>query len=567
MAGTETWNSLPGMLLDLARRQPARPMIRFWRDGAWQRLYWGDFALRVGHLAAWLRAAGVMPGDRVMLVAENCPEWNIADCAIMAIGAVTVPAYTTNTAADHAHILADSGARAAIVGSAALAEKLRAAAGPPGLDLLLAMTSAPGARDWAEAMAHPADLPLLLAEVETIPPGRLACLIYTSGTGGPPKGVMLPHRAMLANRAGVASLIQRLNVDGQPYLSFLPLSHSYEHTVGGVLLPSLGLEVVYSRGADRLAAEFQEIRPAVLTAVPRLFEVLRARLLARLEKETALRRWLFGLALGYGRRRLDGPALGLGERALDGLLERLVRAKVRARFGGNLAAIVSGGARLDPDLGSFFVALGLPLIQGYGQTEAGPVVSVNLPWDNHPHTVGPPLPGVAARIAEDGELLVAGPLVMDGYWNNPAATEATLRPDAAGQPWLHTGDVGRIEDGRIVITDRKRDFIKTLGGDMVSPAKLESLLMAEPEIAQAVVAGEGQPGIVALLVPADGAAAGLGAAVARVNARLSSIERIRHWGTAPAPFSQENGLLTPTMKVKRRAVLERHAAEIAALYR
>ena len=378
---------------------------------------------------------------------------------------------------------------------------------------------------------------------------------------------MLPHRAMLANRAGVASLIQRLNVDGQPYLSFLPLSHSYEHTVGGVLLPSLGLEVVYSRGADRLAAEFQEIRPAVLTAVPRLFEVLRARLLAGLEKETALRRWLFGLALGLGRRRLNGPALRLGERAWDGLLERLVRAKVRARFGGNLAAIVSGGARLDPDLGSFFVALGLPLIQGYGQTEAGPVVSVNLPWDNHPHTVGPPLPGVAARIAEDGELLVAGPLVMDGYWNNPAATEATLRADAVGQPWLHTGDVGRIEDGRIVITDRKRDFIKTMGGDMVSPAKLESLLMAEPEIAQAVVAGEGQPGIVALLVPADGAAAGLGAAVARVNARLSSIERIRHWGTAPAPFSQENGLLTPTMKVKRRAVLERYAAEIAALYR
>jgi len=567
MAGSETWTSLPWMLLDLARRQPERPMIRFWRNDAWQRLRWGDFALGVAHLAAWLRASGVAPGDRVLLVAENCPEWNIADCAIMAIGAVTVPTYTTNTVADHAHILADSGARAGIVGTAALAERLRAAAGPEGLDLLMAMVPTPGARAWSEAMAHPADLPLLLAEVETIPPGRLACLIYTSGTGGAPKGVMLPHRAMLANRAGVAALIERLQVRGEPYLSFLPLSHSYEHTVGGVLLPSMGLEVVYSRGADRLAAEFQEIRPAVVTAVPRLFEVLRARLLATVEKDSALRQRLFGLALAYGRRRIEGARFGPAEQALDWLLDRLVREKVRARFGGNLAAIVSGGARLDPDLGSFFIALGLPLIQGYGQTEAGPVVSVNLPWDNHPHTVGPPLPGVAARIAEDGELLLAGPLVMDGYWNNPAATAAALRPDAAGDAWLHTGDVGRIEAGRIVITDRKRDFIKTLGGDMVSPAKLESLLMAEPEIAQAVVAGEGQPGIVALLVPAEGAEAELGTTITRVNARLSSIERIRHWTAATTPFSQENGLLTPTMKVKRRAVLERYAAEIAALYR
>jgi long-chain acyl-CoA synthetase len=251
----------------------------------------------------------------------------------------------------------------------------------------------------------------------------------------------------------------------------------------------------------------------------------------------------------------------------DAVLDRLVREKVRARFGGNLQAMVCGGARLDPDLSGFFIALGLPLIQGYGQTEAGPVIAVNPPWDNARRTVGYPLPGVQARLAADGELLVRGPLVMDGYWRNPEATATAIRPLAPGEePWLHTGDVARIEAGRITITDRKRDFIKTLGGDMVSPAKLESLLMAEPEVAQAVVAGEGQPGVVALLVPADGQEAGLGQAVARVNARLSNIERIRRWGVAPAAFTPENGLLTPTMKVKRRAVLEHHAAAIAALY-
>jgi long-chain acyl-CoA synthetase len=444
-----------------------------------------------------------------------------------------------------------------------------AAARTGGLDLLLCMDGAAGtaARPWAEAAAFPADPAMLMAEAEQIPAGRLACLIYTSGTGGTPRGVMLPHRAMLANREGVRGLIERLGVEGEPYLSFLPLSHSYEHTVGCFLLPSMGMEVVYSRGADRLAAEFLEIRPAVVTAVPRLFEVLHNRMLAQVEKEGGLRRRLFDLALSLGLRRMDGPPLALGERLIDPILDRLVRHKVRARFGGQLKALVSGGARLDPELSGFFIALGLPLIQGYGQSEAGPVISVNLPWDNRRHTVGPPLEGVKARIAADGELLIHGDLVMDGYWNNPAATAQALRPGPDGAIWLHTGDVGRIEDGRIIITDRKKDFIKTLGGDMVSPAKLEGLLMAEPEIAQAVVAGEGQPGIVALVVPAEGFAGSVAAAVARVNAKLSSIERIRRWMPAPATFSVENGLLTPTMKVRRRAVLEKYQGELASLYR
>ncbi|MCO6419752.1 long-chain fatty acid--CoA ligase [Siccirubricoccus sp. KC 17139] len=568
----ETWTSLPWMMLDLARRRPQAPMIRYWRGGAWRRLSWGEFALQVGSLAAWFRQQGIMPGDRVLLVSESRPEWNIADVALMAIGAVTVPTYVTNTVADHAHVIADSGARTAIVSIPSLAARLaEAAAGRLEQLLLLDAEGAapPGipSHRWADAVATPAELPLLLAEVEQIPPGRLACLIYTSGTGGLPRGVMLPHRAVLANRAGIAGFLERLQVAGTPYLSFLPLSHAYEHTVGCFLLPSCGMEIVYSRGADRLAAELTEIRPTLITAVPRLFELLRARMLAQLEKETPFRRRLFETALALGLRKLDGPPLGPLEAVQDWVLDRLVRNKVRARFGGRLKALVSGGARLDPDLSGFFLALGLPLLQGYGQSEAGPVISVNLPWDNVRHTVGKPLDGVQARIAEDGELLIRGPLVMDGYWGNAEATAAALRPGPDDGTWLHTGDVAHLEEGRIVITDRKRDFIKTLGGDMVSPAKVEGLLMAEPEIAQAVVAGEGQAGIVALVVPAEGMADKAGAAIARVNAKLSPIERIRRWCAAPAPFSVENGLLTPTMKVKRRAVLERYAGEIGALHR
>lgn len=560
------------MMLQLAAATPDRPLFRYWRGGAWQSLRWGDYAMQVASVAAFLRGRGIGPGDRVMLVSENRPEFAIADTAIMAIGGVTVPTYTTNLASDHAHILRDSGARVAIVSTRKLAEKvLEGAAQAHGLDMLVCCEAPPEApglvtHGWEEALATPGDAAMLAAEAEHAPRESLACLIYTSGTGGAPKGVMLPHRALLANRDGVAPLADRLGFAGKPYLSFLPLSHSYEHTVGGFLLPSVGMEVVYSRGADRLAHELAEIQPAVLTAVPRLFEVLRGRILQGLEKEAPFKRKLFDRTLALGLRKLDGPPLGLLEKLEDLVLDRLVRQKSRARFGGKLLAMVSGGARLDPDLSGFFLALGLPVLQGYGQTEAGPVISVNVPWENDRRTVGRPLRGVACRIAEDGEVLVRGELVMTGYWNNPEATAAALTPLGDDPvPWLHTGDVGTLEDGKLRITDRKKDFIKTLGGDMVSPAKIESLLMAEPEILHAVIAGEGKPALVALIVPADGMDAKVGDAVRRVNGKLSTIERIRHF-TPTEAFSIENGLLTPTMKVKRRAVIEARQGEIEGLY-
>ncbi len=566
------WPSLPAMMLVRAAEWADRPLFRHWQGGAWQSLTWGDFALQVAAVAAFLRARGIAPGDRVLLVSENRPEFPIADTAIMAVGAITVPTYTTNLAADHAHILRDSGARAAVVSTRKLAEKvLEGAAQASGLDLLVCCEDPPGAaglagHSWAEAIATPGDPAALTAEAEQISPEAIACLIYTSGTGGLPKGVMLPHRALLANRAGVAPLAERLGLSGKPYLSFLPLSHSYEHTVGGFLLPSLGMEVVYSRGADRLSAELAEIQPAVITAVPRLFEVLRGRILAGLEKEPAWKRALFDRAVSLGLRKMDGPPLGIFEKLQDLLLDKLVREKTRARFGGRLQAMVSGGARLDPDLSGFFMALGLPVLQGYGQTEAGPVVSVNLPWDNDRSTVGPPLQGVALRIAEDGEVLIQGALVMTGYWGNAEATAAALKPiEGAAGDWLHTGDVGVLEDGRLRITDRKRDFIKTLGGDMVSPAKIESLLMAEPEIHQALVAGEGKPALVALIVPAEGMAEKIAEAVRRVNSKLPTIERIRHFAPTEA-FTIENGLLTPTMKVKRRVAIETRKEAIEALW-
>ncbi len=562
----DRWNSLPGMLLDLAGRRGDRPMLRHWAAGGWQQTSWHDFAAAVAAAAAGLRAQNVVAGDRVLLVSENRPEFPIAETALLSLGAVVVPTYVTNTVRDDAHILRDSGARAAIVSTAALAARVREAAGPAGLALLVSMEPAEAALSWQALLDDPGDPARLAADVALIRADDLACLIYTSGTGGPPKGVMLPHRSLLANQQAVAQAVAPLHLDGERYLSFLPLSHSYEHTIGNYLLPSLGMEVVYSRGADRLAAEFREIEPALVTAVPRLFEVLRGRITAEVARQPRWKRFLFARTLRLGLRRLDGPRLTALQRAEDALLDRLVRRTVRRRFGRRLQAIVSGGARLDPELSGFFLALGVPLLQGYGQTEAGPVVSVNLPWDNDRRSVGRPLPGVEARIADTGELLVRGDLVMDGYWNDTGTVPA-IRHDPAsdpqGSPWLHTGDVARIENGRIVIQDRLRDFIKLVGGEMVSPAKLEALLMGEDAIAQAVVAGEGRHHVVALVVPLEDADPA--AAIRRVNARLARPEQIRRWCVVPAA-TIENGLLTATMKLRRRLLLQRHAAEVDALY-
>jgi long-chain acyl-CoA synthetase len=553
------------MMFERAAARPERPMLRAWDGAAWRGLRGGDFARQAAALARALRGLGVAAGDRVLIFSENRPEYPLAEVALLAIRAVPVPAYTTATAADLAHVLRDCGARAAIVSTGALAARLaEAAAQAEGLDLLVSIAEAPpppGGRAVAFAMltaddADPADI---AAEAAAIPPDTLACLIYTSGTGGAPKGVMLPHRAILANCAGAFELVRPLRLRDETYLSFLPLSHSYEHTVGQFFLLSIGTEIVYARGLEHLPADFAAVQPTIMTVVPRVLEVIRARILAQVARASPWRRWLFERALAAGLARLDGTPRGPLDRLLDVIPERLVRRRVRARFGGRLRAVMSGGARLEPEVGRFFLALGLLVMQGYGQTEAGPVISANPPDGVRIDTVGRPLEGVELRIAADGEILVRGDLVMDGYWGQPEATAAVM-----AEGWLHTGDIGVLDaDGYLRITDRKKDIIVLSGGDNVSPARIEGMLMAEPEIAQAVVSGEGRAGLSALLVPAEGAdEMEVALAVARVNKRLSVTERLRHHATVPA-FTVENGLLTPTQKIRRLAVLQTHGDALA----
>ncbi len=308
---------------------------------------------------------------------------------------------------------------------------------------------------------------------------------------------MLSHRNILGNCRGAYRLLEQLGLGDEVFLSFLPLSHSYEHTAGLMFPISIGAEIYFAEGADTLAANLLEARPTIMTAVPRLYETMHQRIRLGIERERGLKRRLFEQAVAIGRKRLAGETLPLADRLLDPVLERLVRDKVRARFGGRLKAMVSGGAPLNPEIGGFFLALGVRLLQGYGQTEAAPVIACNPPDRTRIDTVGPALDGVEIRIAEDGEILVRGDNVMQGYWNDPEATSRTLVDG-----WLHTGDIGLLDpDGYLRITDRKRDFIKNSGGDMVAPARVESALTLAPEIAQAMVSGDRRPYLVAVLVP------------------------------------------------------------------
>ncbi len=594
--GIGSWPTLTAMFFDQAERLGDKPFLWAKRGGRYQPWSWRETAAKTRALAQGLRALGLNPKDRVALVSENRPEWLIADVAIMAAGCITVPAYTTNTADDHLHVLANSGARAAIVSTATLAERfLPAAARAPELESVIAI-EAPEIRQSLGLSLHSWDEVLARANAGAgggaagiVEADRedTACLIYTSGTGGAPKGVMLSHGAILCNCAGAYELLETIGLGHEVFLCFLPLSHSYEHTAGQFLPVSIGAEIYYAEGADMLARNLLEARPTLMTAVPRFYETMQGRILQGVRHAGGVREKLFLRTLELGRRRYEDPnSLSLPDRVIDKGLDVLVRRKMRRRFGGRLKAMISGGAALSYEVGLFFTALGVRILQGYGQTEAAPIVSCNPPGKVRLDTVGPPFTGVEVRIAQDGEVLVRGELVMQGYWNDPKATDMALRDG-----WLHTGDVGAIdEEGYVRITDRKKDIIVNSGGDNVSPQRIEGALTLEPEIAQAMVYGDGKPHLVALIVPdeealkhwareqgkrADLAAlaadpaftAFVGETTKRVNARLSPIEQVRRFTIAPEPFSVANGELTPTLKIRRHVIKEKYGAALEALYK
>ncbi len=587
--------SLPTMFFEQAAKRGDRPFLWHKTMGAWRSISWSETARRIETFARGLIEGGLLAGDRVLLVAENRPEWLIADLAVMAAGGVTVPAYVTNTIADHRHLLNNSGARFAIASSRALAERVIGAALSadhpctiiPIEPLDLKQDSGVAVVGWDRLMALGRDSEIdISSKVTRLQRGDLACLIYTSGTGGAPKGVMLSHGAIMANCRGAHDVLAQIGLGDDVFLSFLPLSHAYEHTGGQFFPISVGAEIYYAESVDQLAANMAEVHPTIMTAVPRLYETMRGRILAALQREGGIKAWLFRQAVRIGSKRYEDPgSLSWWELPFDALLDRLVRRKVAERFGGRLKALVSGGAPLNVEVGIFFTALGVRLLQGYGQTEAAPVISVNPVHGARLDSVGKPITGVTVKIAPDGEILVRGEGVMLGYWQDPEGSARAIQDG-----WLHTGDIGTLSDtGMLTITDRKRDLIVNSGGDNVSPQRVEGFLVLQPEIAQAMVYGDRRPHLVALLVPdADHARhwaqrhgkAGdlasliidadfrrhLSQAIDRVNQSLSPVERVRRFALISDAFTVENQMSTPTLKIRRHVISARYGDILNALY-
>jgi long-chain acyl-CoA synthetase len=587
-------NNLVELFLMRADAKGDAPFLGRKQDGQWVTQSWREVAEQVCLVAENLRALGLKDGDRVCLVSENRPEWCIADLAIMAAGCITVPTYITNTTRDHLHILDNSGARAVFVSDEKLLAPLHPAIQSTGMvehvigieDLHRHQSGSFDYHGWDTMIAGDATAARKAVDERIAGIGRdqTACIIYTSGTGGAPRGVLQHHGAILCNVAGAGEvLIEDFGIKDERFLSFLPLSHAYEHTGGQFLPIGVGAEIFYSQGLDKLASNIEETRPTIMVVVPRLFEVLRTRIMKQVEKQGKVANYLMDKALMISeadrKRKRDKP--------MNFILEKTLRPKIRARFGGRMKAMVSGGAPLNPDVGNFFEAMGLTMLQGYGQTEAGPVISCNRPAAGlKMDTVGPPLRGVEVKIAEDGEILVRGELVMHGYWRNEAETARTIKDG-----WLHTGDIGHLDDaGRIVITDRKKDMIVNDKGDNVAPQKIEGMLTLQPEIAQAMVSGDKRPYVVGLIVPdAEWALewakandekfnmkalqdlpafkAAVRAAVDRVNKDLSVIEKVRQFAFADEGFTIENEEMTPSMKIRRHKIRDRYQERIDGLYR
>jgi long-chain acyl-CoA synthetase len=588
MRELEHFPNLVAMFFARAREKGDAPFLWAKRDGAWHATSWAETAAQVAALAQALGALGLGRGDRVMLVSENRPEWCIADLGIMAAGCVTVPTYTTNTERDHQHVMENSGARAVIVSTQKLARAVLPAMLRSGCDIIIGIEpmrvgQAGRFHDWTSLLAGQAADVGAVAAAADFKREDLACLIYTSGTGGAPRGVRQHHGAILHNVAGCVDIIAGdFGWDDEVFLSFLPASHAYEHTGGQHFPIGLGAQIYYAEGLEKLASNIEEVGPTIMVVVPRLFEVLRQRILKSIEKQGRLATHLMRRALAIGGKRQTGK-LPLWDRPMELILSRTLKPQVGKRFGGRLKALVSGGAPLNPEVGLFFDALGLTVLQGYGQTEAAPVVSCNRPRAGITmESVGPPLKDTEVRIAEDGEILVRGELVMHGYWRNPEETARVLKDG-----WLHTGDIGHLDKaGRLLITDRKKDLIVLDKGDNVAPQRVEGMLTLEPEILQAVVAGDRRPYLVGLIVPdpewtaafangrdpetlrADPAFhRALMAAVDRVNSGLSIIEKVRRILIADEAFTIENEQLTPSMKVRRHVIRAVYGARLDALYR
>lgn len=583
--------TLDGLFRERAKRTPDRVAYRHFNEqhGNWRDYTWGQMNHQVARWQTALEKDGLKPGDRVAVMLRNSPEWVAFDQAALGLGLVVVPLYTQDRPENVAYILKDSGCKVLLFEGMEQWQSLLGVRGElGGLVRILAVTALTDASDEARLKWIGDWLPDDGSAARHVPgdPQALATIVYTSGTTGRPKGVMLSHHNILSNVTACLSVLAPSEDD--VFLSFLPLSHTFERTCGYYLSVMSGASTAYARSVAQLGEDLQTIRPTLLISVPRIYERVYGAIRAKLEEGPPLRKKLFELAVDVGYARFEHAQGRGGWRPtflLWPVLNALVAKKILARLGGRIGAAISGGAALPPDVSRVFIGLGLTVLQGFGMTESSPVACANTPRENLPESVGRALPGVEVKIGENKELLVKGPNVMMGYWNNEEATRETIRDG-----WLHTGDMARIdESGRVFITGRLKEIIVLSNGEKVSPVDMEAAILRDRLFEQAMLLGEGKSylSVMAVLnadrwkslaqelgVNADDKAALASkkveeAVLARVGAQCGEFPgyaQVRRVAFTLEPWTVENGFLTPTMKLKRAKVMEKFNAEIDRMY-
>ena len=537
-------------------------LFRINKDKSTNALTWVETSRQINLLAQYLDKQSVSKGDRVMLLSEGRPEWMISDLSILAVNAITVPNYTTYTEKDFEYILNDCQPKGLIVSNSKLFDTVSSGAKKINYNFKFIISFEEIENILNINQLTETEQNNYTSEAKRKDP---ACIIYTSGTQGNPKGVVLSHGGILSNCEDAKHLVDKLEIKQPRFLTWLPLSHSYEHTVQFVQI-SLGAQIYYSPIIEKLLENIKIAKPHVMTAVPRFYNNLYNKMSSSVKKSSVIKRSLFFKTLELGAKKFKKEKLSIFENILNKILDKIVRKKIINNFGGNLKAFVSGGGPLDKNVGLFLNSLGLKTLQGYGLTETSPVVSCNPVDDIRIDTVGKVFSNNLVKIADDGEILVKGENVMLEYWHNPKATAEVIQ-----NGWLHTGDIGELDsEGYLKITDRKKDIIVTLGGDNISPSKIENLLCLHDEIEQAYVHGDNEKYLSCLLVlnkniKLDNKQIQL--LIDKTNKSLTAIEKIKKFKILDEEFTIENELLTPTMKIRRHKIKSKYKIELEKFYK
>jgi len=570
-------NNLIELFVNQANKQNKKDIFLEWLNPSNKKTYtWEQTEKNILKLSKVIKE-NINEGDRCLLVSENRPEWFVSDLAIMVAGGITVPAYTTYTEDDYKYLIEDCEPSLVVVSNNEMLKKLNNSINEKDfikkvitLDEKTKVTNSLNIINKEKYLDFNLIINNNLLAEDKIENNKLkrnspACIIYTSGTGGNPKGVILSHGGILNNLVGACEIMKPLFNSRPVFLTWLPLSHSYEHCVQFAQI-AVGAKVFYAEKIEKLLENISEAKPTIMTAVPRFYQNLYNKINMNLKKQTGFKAKLIEATLRLGRKKLLNQKMTFSEKLLNFIVDKLVRKKIKKQFGGNLKAFVSGGGALDKEIGEFLNSVGLPTLQGYGLTETSPVVSCNPIHKIKVETVGPPFKGNEVKIAEDGEILVKGENVMLGYWNKKEETEKVII-----NGWLHTGDIGEIDpnDGYLKITDRKKDIIVSAGGDNISPAKIENMITNEPEIDQCMVYGDKKNYLVALIVPNKdflNEKEKINKVIEKINKKLTLLEKIKKIQLIDENFSIENGLMTPTMKVKRKKVTEKYKNQLENLY-